>query len=332
MKKRGVGMAIMWYPVGPGGTNPSTARCRMDETGKLTLYLSSPDVGQGSSTALAQIAADTAGIPLERIEVVAGDSDYAPETDFGSVGSRVTYVQGNAVRIAAEELKKLLLAAAQEMMGIPSDRIEIAHGAAWDKNGLHQPIDLSTVVRHAKGGDGPLDTEGTFSPAGIKDNRKDGQGMVYPTFVYATQMAEVEVDTETGEVAILRLVAAHDSGRIINPMLVEGQIAGGIAQGIGMALSEEVLLKDGRTLNPSLSDYFLPTTMDMPDIEFIHVETAEKTGPYGAKCVGEPSLVPTAPAILNAIHDAIGVRITSLPATPEKVLDAIYSQGSGGAH
>lgn len=331
MKKRGSGMAIMWYPVGPGGSNPSTARCQMDETAKLTLFLSSPDVGQGSSTALAQVAADTVGIPIEWIEVVAGDSDYAPEMDFGSVGSRVTYVQGNAVRIAAEKLKELLLAAAQEMMGTPSGHIDISYGVAWDKSGSHEPLDLSTVVCHASGGIGPLRTEGTFSPPGMKDNRERGQGIVYPTFVYATQMVEVEVDTETGEVAILRMVAAHDSGRIINPMLVEGQIVGGIAQGIGMALSEEVLLEEGRTLNPSLSDYFLPTAMDVPDVEFVHVETTEETGPYGAKCVGEPSLVATAPAILNAIHDAIGVRITSLPATPERVLEAIHSQGLNSA-
>lgn len=329
MKKRGTGMAIMWYPVGPGGSNPSTARCRMDPTGQLTLYISSPDVGQGSSTALAQIAADTVGVPLESIDVVAGDSDYAPEDDFGSVGSRVTYVQGNAVRIAAEALKERLLAAAQELMGIPANRIDLSHGVAWDRNGFRPSLDLPALVRHATGGDGPLRTEGVFSPPGIKDNREKGQGMVYPTFVYATQMVEVEVDTETGEVAIVRMVAAHDSGRIINPMLVEGQIVGGIAQGIGMALSEEVLLNEGRTLNPSLSDYFLPTAMDVPDVEFVHVETTEETGPYGAKCVGEPSLVATAPAILNAIHDAVGVRIRSLPATPEKVLEAIsISAGS----
>lgn len=324
MKKRGSGMAIMWYPVGPGGSNPSTARCQLDETGKLTLFLSSPDVGQGSSTALSQIAADTVGIPLEGIEVVAGDSDYAPESDFGSVGSRVTYVQGNAVRLATLELKRLLLAAAHEMTGVPVELLDVSCGMIWDRSGSHEALELSAVIRHASGGSGLLKTEGTFSPLGMKDNRERGQGIVYPTFVYATQMVEVEVDTETGEVAILRMVAAHDSGRIINPMLVEGQIVGGIAQGIGMALSEEVLLAEGRTLNPSLSDYFLPTARDVPDVRFVHVETAEDTGPYGAKCVGEPSLVPTAPAILNAIHDAVGVRITSLPATPEKVLEAIH--------
>lgn len=331
-RKRGRGMAVMWYPVGPGGSNPSTARCQMDGAGKLTLLLSSPDVGQGSSTALAQIAADTVGMPLEWISVVAGDSDYAPETDFGSVGSRVTYVQGNAVRLAAEELRARLLAAAQEVLGVPADRIDLDQGMVRDRLGLVAPSALAAVATHAIAGNGPLKSEGTFSPAGIKDNRKDGQGMVYPTFVYATQMAEVEVDTETGEVTVLRMVAAHDSGQVINPLLVEGQIAGGIAQGIGMALSEEVLLQGGRTLNSSLADYFLPTAVDVPDIQFIHVETAEDTGPYGAKCVGEPSLVATAPAILNAIYNAVGVRIKSLPATPEKVLEAIHVRAVNPEH
>jgi CO/xanthine dehydrogenase Mo-binding subunit len=127
------------------------------------------------------------------------------------------------------------------------------------------------------------------------------------------------------------MVAAHDVGKVINPMMVEGQIAGGIAQGIGMALCEEVMLRDGKTLNPSLSDYFLPTANDIPDIEYVVVEAEEETGPYGAKCVGEPALVPTAPAIINAIENAVGVRITSLPATPEKVLAAIYASKTGEA-
>lgn len=326
MKKRGVGMAVMWYPVGPGGSNPSTARIQMDEMGRLTLFISSPDVGQGSSTALSQIAADTVGVPLEWVaKVVAGDSDFSP-TDFGSVGSRVTYVQGNAVCLAGEDLRNQLVAAAEEMLHIPADRIEIVNGRAYDRHGLLQPIEIPAVARHAANGKGPLEAVGTFSPSGFPGDREKGQGTVYPTFVYATQMAEVEVDTETGEVDIIRIVAAHDCGKVINPLLVDGQIAGGIAQGIGMALSEEVLLKEGRTLNPSLADYFLPTAMDVPDIEFIRVETSEETGPYGAKCVGEPALVPTAPAILNAIYDAVGVRITSLPATPEKVLEAIYGE------
>lgn len=331
MKKRGVGMAVMWYPVGPGGSNPSTARLQMDEKGRLILFVSSPDIGQGSSTALSQIAADTVGVPLEWVtSVVAADSDFSP-TDFGSVGSRVTYVQGNAVRLAGEELRNQLLTAAQEMLQARPGQIEIFNGKIYDSNGQLQSVEIPAVMRHAASGRDSLEATGTFSPAGFAGDRERGQGVVYPTFVYATQMAEVEVDTETGEVVVIRMVAAHDSGVVINPMLVDGQIAGGIGQGIGMALSEEVLLDKGRTLNPSLADYFLPTAMDVPDIEFIRVETSEESGPYGAKCVGEPALVPTAPAILNAIYDAIGVRIKSLPATPEKVLEAIYAEGGGKA-
>lgn len=329
MKKRGVGLATMWYPVGPGGSNPGTARFHMNAAGKVTMFISSPDVGQGSSTALAQVAADAIGIPFEWVEkVVAADSDESP-ADFGSVGSRVTYVQGNAVRICGEAMQARLKALAQEIMNTSTDRIVIVDGKAHDVDGKIEPIDVQDIARReVKRTEEPIEAVGSFAPLGVYGDRETGQSIVYPTFVYATQIVEVEVDTGTGEVRILRMVASHDSGRIINPLLVEGQIVGGIAQGIGMALSEEVLLKDGRTLNPSLSDYFLPTAMDVPDIEMIHIETDEETGPYGAKCVGEPALVPTAPAILNAIYDAVGVRITSLPATPEKVLDAIHAKAA----
>ncbi|MGI9380153.1 MAG: xanthine dehydrogenase family protein molybdopterin-binding subunit [Methyloligellaceae bacterium] len=327
MKKRGIGMAVMWYPVGPGGSNPGTARLQMDEFGKLTIYVSCPDVGQGSSTALSQIAADAVGVPLDWIDkVIAVDSDHSP-TDFGSVGSRVTYVQGNAVRLAGENMRKILQVVAQEMMNTSVDRIKIANGKAWDSDHIINPVHVADIARNEiEKTNEPLESIGTFEPSGVYGDRETGQAIVYPTFVYATQIAEVEVDTQTGEVKVTRMVAAHDSGQIINPMLVDGQIAGGIAQGIGMALSEEVLIKNGRTLNPSLSDYFLPTAMEIPDIEMIHVETTEDSGPYGAKCVGEPALVATAPAIINAIHDATGVRITSLPATPEKVLEALHDQ------
>jgi CO/xanthine dehydrogenase Mo-binding subunit len=328
-KKRGVGMATMWYPVGPGGTNPGTARFHMNERGEVTMFISSPDVGQGSSTALAQVAADAIGVPFEWVtRVVAADSDESP-ADFGSVGSRVTYVQGNAVRLAGEEMQARLKAVAQEMMNTSADRITISGGMAYDVDGVIEPIDLRDIASREVGRIGePIETVGSFSPRGEYGDRVTGQTVVYPTFVYATQIVEVEVDTGTGEVRILRMVAAHDSGTILNPMLLEGQIIGGIAQGIGMALSEEVVIQDGRTRNPSLSDYFLPTSMDVPDIVMSHVITSEPTGPFGAKCVGEPALVPTAPAITNAIYNAVGVRITSLPATPEKVLAAIFEKAA----
>jgi CO/xanthine dehydrogenase Mo-binding subunit len=151
-----------------------------------------------------------------------------------------------------------------------------------------------------------------------------GQGKPFGTYVYATQIAEVEVDDETGEVSVLRIVAAHDCGRAINPMLVEGQVHGGISMGLGFALQEEMLFDGyGEQINPNLTNYIVPTSLDMPEIDVIIVETPDRTGPFGAKGVGEPTSVPTAAAVLNAIHDAVGVRLTSLPATAERVLKAI---------
>jgi len=323
MKKRGKGVASMWYPIGPGGTNGSAARLEMGEDGMLTLFTGAPDIGQGSSTALAQIAADAVGVPFERVKVVAVDSDVTPP-DWGSVGSRVTYMQGNSVRLAGEQMRGLLLATAKDMLNSPAADLEIVEGTIRDRQGADIRLDAAVVARHAIGSNGkPMETSATFEAAGTAVDKETGQGTVYPSYVYATQIAEVEVDTETGEVVVLRMVAAHDAGTIINPLLLEGQIAGGIAQGIGMALTEEVKLREGRTLNPGLMDYTLPSALDVPQIQYCHVQTTDDAGPYGAKCVGEPALVPTAPAILNAIYDALGVRIYDLPATPEKILRAL---------
>lgn len=323
MKKRGKGVAIMWYPIGPGGKNGGAARLEMDEDGIMTLFTGVQDVGQGSSTVLAQIAADAVGVPFESVKVVAADSAVTPP-DYGSVGSRVTYMQGNSVRLAGEQMRDLLLATAKEMLNSPAADLEIVDGYVCDRQLPDLHLEVALVARQNIGRNGGrVETSATFESIDASVDRETGQGSVYPSFVYATQIAEVEVDTETGEVIILRVVAAHDAGTIINPMLLEGQIAGGIAQGIGMALTEEVKLREGRTLNPGLMDYTLPTTLDVPEIQYCHVQTSDDAGPYGAKCVGEPALVPTAPAILNAIYDATGIRIYDLPATPEKILRAI---------
>jgi len=323
VKKRGKGMAVMWYPVGPGGQNGSAVRLEMDEDGILTLFTGAQDIGQGSSTALAQIAADAVGVPFGSVKVFAADSAITPP-DYGSVGSRVTYMQGNSICLAGEKMRDLLLTTAKEMLNSPAAELEIVEGKIRDRQYRDVQLEVAVVARRTIGNSGkPIETSGLFQPVGKSVDPETGQGTIYPSFVYATQVAEVEVDTETGDVVILRIVAAHNAGTIINPMLLEGQISGGIAQGIGMALTEEVKLREGRTLNRGLMDYTLPTTLDVPDIEFSHVEIADDAGPYGAKCVGEPALVPTAPAILNAIHNAIGVRIYDLPATPEKILRAL---------
>lgn len=326
MKKRGKGMAIMWYPVGPAGTpHPSAAVAQVNEDGRLVILTGATDVGQGSTTILSQIAADTLGVPVEWVRLVTADTEITPP-DFGTLGSRVTYVTGQAVRLAVEQAKQMILSVAADLLKASADDLEIRNARVWVREDPDSSIDLPAVAQESilKRGKPPVGT-GSFVPPTTQADRETGQGTPFPTYVYATHMAEVEVDTDTGEVSVLRLVAAHDSGVVINPMLTEGQIAGGVAQGIGMALSEEILLRDGRTLNPSLMDYTIPSALEVPDLQFIHVETPDDTGPYGAKCVGEPSLIATAPAILNAIHDAVGVRIYDLPATPEKILRALKS-------
>lgn len=330
MKKRGKGMAVMWYPIGPGGKNGSTARLELDADGTLTLFTGAPDVGQGSSTALAQIAAQSVGVPMDCVKVIAVDSALTPP-DYGSVGSRVTYMQGNSVRLAGEKMRDLLLTTAREMLNRPVADLVIIDGIIRSGGERDLQLDVITVVRRLIGKSGrPIETDALFQPEGSdKVDPETGRGTVYPSFVYATQIAEVEVNTDTGDVSILRIVASHDTGTIINPILLEGQIVGGIAQGIGMALMEEVKIRNGRTLNRGLMDYAIPTALDVPPIEFSHVDKPDDVGPYGAKCVGEPALVPTAPAILNAIHDAIGVRIYDLPATPEKILRALDAAAAG---
>ena len=170
----------------------------------------------------------------------------------------------------------------------------------------------------------------SYNPPTVDMDPETGQGKPFSTYVYATQIAEVEVDDETGEVDVLYMSAAHDCGTAINPMLVEGQIQGGISMGVGYALQEEMLFDDeGKQVNPNLTNYIMPTSLDMPEIDVDIVENFDPTGPFGAKGVGEPTAVPTAAAICNAIHDAVGVRVTSLPATAEKVLKLIKEKKSG---
>ena len=186
-------------------------------------------------------------------------------------------------------------------------------------------MSIAQAASHAQlvRGEPPIGSA-SWNPPTVPLDPETGQGKPFSTYVYATQIAEVDVDDETGEVEVVRIVAAHDCGRAINPMMVEGQVQGGIAMGLGFALQEEMLFDTrGQQINPNLTNYIVPTSMDMPPIDVVIVETADPTGPFGAKGVGEPTSVPTAAAVLNAIHDAVGVRLTSLPATAERVLKAI---------
>ena len=329
MKKRGRGMACMWYPIGfTVHANPSTATIKLNEDGTAILLTGTVETGQGSLTVLAQIVAEELGLSPGDIAVVSADTDTTP-VDMGAIASRTTYVTGNAIRRAAANLKEMLFDVAGQLLGVQPDQLTVGDHrievAGFPKKGMSiGDVVFKSQVRLGK----PLLASGSYNPPTVPLDPETGQGKPFNTYVYATQIAEVEVDTETGDVSVLRVVAAHDCGTPINPMLVEGQVQGGVAMGIGFALSEELRYDEGKLINGSLGDYMVPTSMDVPHVDVVIVDNYDPTGPFGAKGVGEPTLVPTAAAIANAIYDAVGVRIYSLPATPEKVLDALRAKGT----
>jgi CO/xanthine dehydrogenase Mo-binding subunit len=314
--RRGVGIGCMWYGIGNTSmTNPSTMRVALGRDGTLTLYNGAVDIGQGSNIIMVQICAEALGVPATQIRVVMGDTDRTADAGKTSA-SRQAFVSGNAAKAAGEDLRRQILRLAGAG---PEARIEIDGGTLTISDGdAVQSVMLSSmpVVEN----DEVLVGTGIFDPPTTPLDA-DGQGEPYATYGFAAQLAEVEVDVELGTVWVLKITAAHDVGKAINPTQVEGQIHGGIAQGIGLALMEEYL--PGRTEN--LHDYLIPTIGDVPDIECILVEAREPLGPFGAKGIGEQALIPTAPAILNAIHDATGVRIRRVPATPDRVRAAILA-------
>lgn len=321
MKKVGRGVACMWYGIWGW---PSVAIVKVDIGGTVTLITGEVDVGQGSNTIFCQIIAEELGIPLEMVKIVSGDSDVTPNMG-GSGASRVTYMGGNAVRRAAAEAKRRIFKVAAEQLHAAPDALEAKDGKIYVK-GTSKFIRFAEVTDQFSSvttKEGPIVTVASFEPYTTPMDTETGQGNPFDIYVYATQIADVEVDTETGMIKVLRIVAAHDVGKAINPASVEGQILGGISFGLGQAIMENMVIKEGRNLNPSFMDYLIPTSIDMPEVKTIIVEEHEPAGPFGAKGVGEPPNLPTPPAIINAIYNAVGVRITDLPATPEKILKAL---------
>lgn len=317
--RRGAGVAGMFY--GCGNTslpNPSTIRFGLKPDGRLSLHQGATDIGQGANTVITQIAADAAGLPLARIDLISPDTDLTPDCGKTSA-SRQTFVTGKAAERAGRALRQMLLRLANAG---EDARLELADGRVTVK----QPGTIRTVELK----DFPVDRHGyvlcaeeTFDPP-TSPLDANGQGKPYAVYGYGAHLAEIEVDTRLGTVRVLRLTAAHDVGRAINPVLVEGQIEGGVAQGIGMALMEEFTPGRGENLH----DYLIPTIGDVPPITSILVECASSVGPFGAKGIGEQALIPTAPAILNAIHHATGARITRTPATPDRVLAALKASAA----
>lgn len=311
-RKRGAGIGCMWYGIGNTAlSNPSTIRIGLSTQGVLTLYNGAVDIGQGSNTILIQIAADAVGLPMSQMRLVMGDTDRTADAGKTSA-SRQAFVSGKAAELAGLDLRRKLFAAA----GAPEDewrdrRYKLAlegRRLVFRKDGIAHRIEIPEEIAG----------EGFFDPPTAAAD-ENGQGIPYATYAFAAQVAVVEVDLELGTTRVLRLYAAHDVGRAINPIQVEGQIQGGAVQGLGLALMEEYV--PGRTEN--LHDYLIPTIGDIPAMECILVEDGEPLGPYGAKGVGEPGLIPTAPAILGAIHHATGVRMRQVPVLPHRLLAAL---------
>lgn len=320
-QRRGAGVAGGWY--GCGNTslpNPSTIKAGIKSDGEIVLHQGAVDIGQGSNTVITQIFATALGVSIDHISLMGADTDVTPDAGKTSA-SRQTFVSGNAAKLCGESL-----------------RAQILRHCNLSADSMIKPLSVGSLIIHDQSNEYvmdlrrmPTDNEGyvlvaeeSYDPPTTQLD-KDGQGLPYAQYGFAAQMCEIEVDIALGTVRILKFTAAHDVGKAINPMLVEGQIEGGIAQGIGMALMEEYV--PGRTEN--LHDYLVPTIGDVPPIQSIIIEDTDNCGPFGAKGLGEHALIPTAPAILNAIRDACGARITRIPATPDRILEAIHAQSNG---
>jgi aldehyde oxidoreductase len=315
-RRRGVGVASCWYGCGNTGLpNPATMKVGISAEGKVVFHQGAVDIGQGSNTVISQIVAETLGLPLADFQLKGADTAITPDAGKTSA-SRTTFVSGKAAQHAAQSLRDAILRFAN-----------VSERASLSLSGRALTIHEGDAVRHidltAMGADADgfvFAAQETYDPPTTPLDAK-GQGRPYAIYGYGAQIAELEVDLALGTVKLIKITAAHDVGKAINPVLVEGQIEGGIAQGIGMALMEEYV--PGRTEN--LHDYLIPTIGDVPPIETILIEVPDPEGPFGAKGLGEHVLIPTAPAILNAIRHATGALVTTLPATPSRVLAAIHA-------
>jgi len=314
-KKRGIGLAIMLHGTGAGKAlpDPAAATVMINADGSVNLVTAAADEGQGNRTVLAQIAAETLGIEFEKISVSDTDTETTP-LDCGTHGSRQAYGGGLAVQAAASEARQKLLAYAAKELGVMEDRLRIEDGAVFETTHAGNRVLIGDLMRKTQIEDMSVCEQVIGSAAGVAPAMPGYYGAVF---------AEVEVDTETGAVNVLKLTSAFDVGRAINPDLVKGQIIGGAVMGLGFALTEELQVEDGRILNSSFGDYRLLRACDVPEIVPIIVESDEPTGPFGAKGIGEGCMVNVASAVSNAICHASGVRLTELSITPEAILRGI---------
>jgi len=308
-------------------TSRSYVSIEMD--GSVTIRAGVQDIGGGQASSLCQIVAEVLGVPLEDIKVYIADTALTPLAGT-TTATRQLYMSGNATLMAAQEVRKTLLKKAGEMMGLDPQRLDLVDREVIDTEGSGKSLSLIEVVRACASDGLPLYNVALYkAPFRNLTQYERIEGQVFPDFTFGTHAAEVAVDEETGRVEVLKLIACFDVGRAINPLSVEGQLEGGAIYGMGYGLTEEVILEKGQTITPSFSEYLIPTSMDVPDVQTILIESGDGVGPFGAKGVGEPSVCSVAPAIANAISDAMGVRIFELPLTPEKIVRALRKKREG---
>lgn len=332
---RGVGFAVSSYISGAGlpiywnDLPHSSAQVRLDRGGGVTVYCGATDIGQGSTSTLAYLAAETLGVSVSDVTVVTADTDLTP-VDLGSYSSRVTFMAGNAVLQAATRARDLVLrSAAKELKVAPAGLVARA-GRVHCRGDPQKGLSWVRAVRGAEARFGPIAASGSYKPKDLAGPYKGSGVGPSPAYSFSACVAEVSCDRETGMVQVEKVWLAHDIGRALNPLSVEGQIEGGVVMGLGEALMEEQAFRNGFLKSPSLLWYKVPTVMEAPEIHSILVETVDPEGPLGAKEVGQGPLLPVAPAIANAVHDALGIRLDEVPITPDKVLRALKDMTSGG--
>jgi len=325
--RRGIGISTVYYGVGLGAggkyLDRAGASMMIMKDGTVQCAVGNTEMGQGARTVLAQIVADALGVTYDKILVVETDTAFVPDSG-PTVASRTTFMSGNALMAAAKELRPRLLDAAAGLLGASgTDVVELVEGAAFIKGRPQDKrIAYTDVVKELYHRRLQPSAFGWYIAPDSTFDKETGQGNAYFTYSYATNVAEVEVDMQTGQLRVLKITSSHDMGRAINPQLVEGQIEGGTLQGVGYATMEEIRHDaQGRMLNNAFATYILPTTEDAPEIDPIIVEHGYSEGPYGAKGFGEVPLMGIAPAVANAVFNATGRRIRIMPIKPEKLID-----------
>jgi 4-hydroxybenzoyl-CoA reductase alpha subunit len=313
----GAGLPIYWNAMPHSGV-----QIKIDRGGGVAVFCGSTDIGQGSDSVLAYVVAEELGIAPKDIRVVSADTDLTP-VDLGSYSSRVTLMTGNAAIEAARKLRVLVLGAASRKLEVPIERLRAAHGRIWDAGDPSRALSFVEAAVLAEAAHGTLGAVGSYTPPRSVARWKGAGVGPTPTYSYSAAAVEVSVDRETGLIRVDKVWIAHDVGRSINPLLVIGQVEGSVYMGLGEALMEEQAFRKGRHKIPSLLEYKSPTTLEMPPVESILVETLDPQGPYGAKECGQGPLLPVIPALASAVYDAVGVWVDEVPITPEKVLAAL---------